>query len=559
MTDDQLIILKQKLADDFVPHLPPLLVQNKPAEHLVTKNVSRAYAGFAIQKISKLDEVTAAKAVVDDYEDNGIDAIHYHQASKTLFLVQAKLKANEPFNQDEANAFTKGVRDLLNQRYDRFNKNVEDRQADLNVALDEADQIVLAVAHTAPLISDHAKAVLNQFLADPDKPDERLRDTWVDFGPSQTVEELLAQHAVAPVNDELVIYGCQRIDAPRVTYYGQVSVAALASLYTKHGNGLLEKNIRYFLGIGPSDVNRAIHGTLEKAPQSFFYLSNGVTAIAHTIDIKGPKDGGRRFEVKGLSVINGAQTIASSQHFATTRPAADIAAARVLLTLIQVDQLDEFSATVTRARNYQNPVSPAHFAALDGTQERLKRELAFYKISYRFRPESRSLISGLDVMTIEDASVALALLNPDPGFPVTLKREPSKFQDSKSAEYASLFNGQLSGRRLANAVRLYRRASKLLATSEMVAVGLEKLIYRNGRHAIMWLTLRANVGWVDRPTVMTDADAAGLLSQPLDAWRERVRAEVLVDLAVADKGPLAFFRNLTTARPFVVKLRDAGL
>lgn len=65
MTEDQLIILKQKLADDFVPHMPPLLDQNKPAEHLLAKNVSRAYAGFAIQKISKLDEVTAAKAVVD--------------------------------------------------------------------------------------------------------------------------------------------------------------------------------------------------------------------------------------------------------------------------------------------------------------------------------------------------------------------------------------------------------------------------------------------------------------------------------------------------------------
>ena len=559
MTEAELAILKQKLADEFVPHLPPLIDQAKPADHLAAKNVSRAFSAFAIQKLSVLDTVTAAKAVVDDYEDNGIDAIHYHQASKKLFLVQAKLKADEPFDQAEANAFVKGVRDLLNQYYDRFNTNVQDRQAELEVALDESAEIVLVVAHTAHLVSQHAKDVLNEFLADADKPDERLNGTWVDYGPEQVEEDLLAEHAVPLVNDELLIFGHQKIDGPRVTYYGQVSVSALANLYAKHGNNLLERNIRYFLGIASSDVNRAIHGTLEGQPDSFFYLSNGVTAIANSIEYKGLKNGGRRFEVKGFSVINGAQTIASSHHFMTTKPEADVSAARVLLTLIQVDQHDAFSASVTRARNHQNPVSPAHFAALDDIQERLRRELAFYKIVYRYRPEARPAATGIDVMTIDEASVALALFHPDPGFPVTIKREPSRLLDSKSSEYAKLFNYDLSGRRLANAVRLFRRASIILAASEIAATGLEKLIYRHGRYATIWLTFSANADWANRASVMTDAEAAALLSHPLDAWRERVRAEAVPELAAVDKGPLAFFRNLTNTRPFAVKLRDAGI
>jgi AIPR protein len=559
MTEAQLAILKQKLADEFVPHLPPLLDQTKPADHVITKNASRAFSAFAIQKIAVLDTVSAAKAVVDDYEDNGIDAIHYHQASKKLFLVQAKLKADEPFAQDEANAFVKGVRDLLNQYYDRFNKNVQDRQAELDIALDESAEIVLVIAHTANLVSQHAKDVLNEFLADADKPDERLNGIWVDYGPAQVEDDLLAEHAVPLVDDEIVIFGHKKIDGPRVTYYGQVSVSALAKLYAKHGNNLLERNIRYFLGIASSAVNRAIHGTLEGQADSFFYLSNGVTAIANSIEFKGAKDGGRRFAVNGLSVINGAQTIASSHHFITTKPEVDVSAARVLLTLIQVDQNDAFSASVTRARNHQNPVSPAHFAALDDIQERLRRELAFYKIVYRYRPEARTAATGIDVMTIDEASLTLALFHPDPGFPVTIKREPSKLLDSKSSEYAKLFIHDLSGRRLANAVRIYRCASRLLAESEIVAVGLEKLIYRHGRYAIMWLTLRANAVWASNESVMTDAEAAALMSHPLDVWRERVRAEAVAELAAVDKGPLAFFRNLTNTRPFVVKLRDAGI
>src|SRR5208283_249109 len=107
ITAAQLDILKQKLATEFVPHLPPLLDQNNPVNDPAAKNVSRAFSGFTIQKIARVDVVTAAKAVVDDFGDNGLDAVHYHQASKTLFLVQSKLKATEQFGQDDANAFIK--------------------------------------------------------------------------------------------------------------------------------------------------------------------------------------------------------------------------------------------------------------------------------------------------------------------------------------------------------------------------------------------------------------------------------------------------------------------
>src|SRR2546427_8865106 len=48
---------------------------------------------------------------------------------------------------------------------------------------------------------------------------------------------------------------------------------------------------------GPEDVPwriRGISGTLETQPDCFFYLSNGVTAIAHAIEPRGPQPGGGR-------------------------------------------------------------------------------------------------------------------------------------------------------------------------------------------------------------------------------------------------------------------------
>lgn len=559
MTPEQLAILKVKLDAEFVPHLPPLLDQNNPPEHLAAKNVSRAFSGFALQKIAKLDTETACAAVVDDYEDNGLDAIHYHQPTQKLFIVQGKLRADEPFGQDEANAFCRGVSDLLNQRYERFNANIQNRQNELDCAMDEAADIVLVVAHVGALVSQHAQDVLNHFLNDPEKPDERLRDTWLDFGPDKVVHNLLAEQATAPVDTELVIYGEKRIDNPRVTYYGQVAVRDLAALYAQYGNALLEKNIRYFLGIASSEVNQAIHTTLDQSPADFFYLSNGVTAIAETIEPRGRRNGGRRFEVRGLSVINGAQTIASCEHFIATRPHHDLSACRVLMTLIQVNPADAFGARVTRARNYQNPVLLAHFAALDDIQERLRRELAFDNINYRYRPESREMTLGVDSITIDEAAKAVAMFHPDPEMPVVLKKKPSSLLDTEGAYYGRLFNRELSGRRVANAVRLYRIGSRVIEGNEAASTGVEKLIYRHGRFAIIWLTLQSNRDWLAQDGVMSSGQAGELLSQPLDAWRERIRAEAEVDLVAADKGPLAFFRNLTSARPFLIKLRDAGL
>lgn len=91
MNECQMAILKAKLEAEFVPQLVPLL---DPANHIPqqpAKNVSRAFAAFALHKIAGLDTISAAKAVVDDFEDNAIDAIYYHQAGEKLFLLQGKL------------------------------------------------------------------------------------------------------------------------------------------------------------------------------------------------------------------------------------------------------------------------------------------------------------------------------------------------------------------------------------------------------------------------------------------------------------------------------------
>jgi hypothetical protein len=129
-------ILKKALADRFVPSLPPLLDTTKPAAEQQAKQLSRAFSAFVLHKLLDITPKDAAASVVDDFNDKGLDAIHYHAPTETLYLLQTKLKESEQFKQDEAQSFCTGIRLLLKQDFNGFNRNVQNRKAELEGALD---------------------------------------------------------------------------------------------------------------------------------------------------------------------------------------------------------------------------------------------------------------------------------------------------------------------------------------------------------------------------------------------------------------------------------------
>src|SRR3546814_12369651 len=66
-------ILKKLLAERFVPFLPPLLGNAKPGDQ-ASKQLSRAFSTFALHKLLDITPQAAASAVVDDFNDKGVDA-----------------------------------------------------------------------------------------------------------------------------------------------------------------------------------------------------------------------------------------------------------------------------------------------------------------------------------------------------------------------------------------------------------------------------------------------------------------------------------------------------
>lgn len=551
--DQQYAVMLEKLLDEeFVPHLPPLLGKAPSTEQQSKKNRSRALSAFALSSLCGIPRDVAAKAVIDDFDDYGVDAVYYNAPSETLYLVQSKLKAAERFSQDEALAFCQGVRKVIRQDFSTFNKNVQDRLTEIEGALENCSKIQLLVAHTGAGISKHAQSALDELLADEDHGEERLLKDVFDYDAKQILRDLRSAKAYEKVHGVLSIQRCESVTEPRTTYFGLVHVADLVKLHEQHGAALYERNIRTFLG-NKTEVNTSIQKTLGSTPQEFLYLNNGVTALCEIIEPKSGKSGYRRLKLRGMSVINGAQTIASSAKFVADNPGADISSAKVSITLIKADADGEFGKQVTRARNHQNPVHFSNFAALDDEQERLRKDLAHLGLQYAYKADSD--ISGDPKrIRIDEAAQALALLHPDPRFAIWLKKEPALLLDTTSDRYKGLFTDKLSAFQLANAVLLNRYVQARIAQEAAHANGVERLAYRHGNYALAWIftkQLRAVISGTEllsTPKLKTELSAS--FDQLRQTHWDKTRLRTLL------KGPLALFRNQADVIPL---LRDVAV
>lgn len=556
LAPDYMVILKKILLERFVDSLPPLLDTKKPAAEQQDKQLSRAFSAFVLHKLLNLTPSVAAGAVVDDFNDKGIDAIYYHEPSATLYLLQTKLKESEQFKQEDAQPFCEGVRLLLKQRFGAFNQNVQRRQAEIETALDACNFIQLVVPYTGNGVSQTAHDTLRALLDDEDVDEERLVRQVQYYAAEEVARDLLAEQAYSPVHTSVYLQKCNKIEEPRTTYYGLAKLSDLVALHTDHGKALYERNIRYFLGSSKSDVNAAIQTTLRDAPDKFFYLNNGVTAVCDHVDQKGykPATGFRRYQVRGLSIINGAQTVASAAEFVAQNPQSDIGSAKVLFTLIKAPADGAFGKQVTRARNHQNPVQVANFAALDDTQERLRQEARLLSFDYHYRPE----VQGTSPMafTMEEALRALALQQNDLRYPVWLKGDLARLSNPESDEYKAIFDSALSGMTLVNAVQCQRALRDLVVGYENGApsASLEKMLYRHGNYVIMAVMMKRLRNRIGAARVIDLGEVTRLVSPPMDLLRQQ--ALDLGQLRLSREGPLAFFRNQSNVVAFLTDLME---
>jgi len=536
----QKAILDEYLENRYSSLLYPLIRPGQPEQNR-TKNIARSLSAFFIERTFGVSAQEAAQCVYDDFDDFGVDAVYCDaSAGETkFFLIQSKYKETEPVKQPEILAFKQGVEKILNQDFRGLNENLLRDEDKIKTSLDEADEIILVIAHAGPGLNSHAEQAINEFIRDARESETRLRAEYLDFGALQIYLEMQNLHSNPKIESGIEFEKLEHITSPRATYIGVIQLAKLIALHNIHDKFLYERNIRTYLG-HKTDVNTSIRETLKNNPSHFLYMNNGIAALCEEIKPKGP----RKVKVRGLSVINGAQTIASSAKFAQDNPTSDISTARVTLTLIKANATDDFGKQVTKARNHQNSVRDTNFSALDDRQEEFRKSLALLGYKYIYRAgASEAVAPGSQSIHINSVALALSLFKRDPRYAIWAKRD-SLILDPSTTQYQAIFNDALTAHQIVNAHHLWAFGSTVLNDAASAASGQERLVYRHGRNAILWIAaMRYLRSWERLTRILSSQDIGSIFSCIIDDIRQDVFDEY--QRTHGYKGPLAYFGNMS--------------
>lgn len=484
--------IRANIVKVFKPHVDLSDVAGKPPEEQANHFLTRGLAALALGYIANIKPDEAARAVTDGFQDNGLDAVHFHSPDRVLYLVQSKWRhdGSGSLGRGEVQRFLKGFKDLLNARWERFNAKISSRSAELDAALDDASmRIVLLITYTG---QDALSAEIAQDIRD---VVDEINDP-TELVSLQVLRQADLYAAVAqglegaPIDIDVALYDWGQVREPYTGFYGQVSASDVAAWFAAHQNRLLAPNIRMFLGA--TEVNETILKTLHASPEDFWYFNNGVTALARTIKKK-PIGGNTRetgfFECRDLRIVNGAQTVGAIAQAAAKDPD-KVARARVAIRLIALESTpDDFGKQVTRYTNTQNRIDRRDFVALDVEQDRIRGELQLEGISYVYKSgeTSPSTAAGFDLV---EATVARACLQNDASLAVQAKREIGKlWDDIEKAPYKILFNPSVSGPSLWRAVQVVRVVEQALAAKRAGADGRKRLLAIHGNRFITHLVL----------------------------------------------------------------------
>ncbi|NMG60252.1 abortive phage resistance protein [Geitlerinema sp. P-1104] len=262
--------------------------------------------------------------------------------------------------------------------------------------------------------------------------------------------------ASKPVNDSLQLSGkaiVEDMEFSRVLV-GRVSVTEIATLIERHGERLLERNIRRYLGLQGNRINESIKQTLH-SPQNrnFYFYNNGITLTCENFSYNALQDGDYQVRVENLKIINGGQTCMTI--FKTLQEPSllyNINQADVLVRLYQLPRDNEdFVQQITYATNSQNPVDLKDLRANDERQKQLELDIQQLGFQYRRKRSDRSS-RATEITSGVAAEAVLSVWRERPHQAKFFSREHF------GKLYDVIFTDDLNGSQVILAVLLYRIA-----------------------------------------------------------------------------------------------------
>lgn len=190
---------------------------------------SRALAAYSLYTLAEVSPNKAAEAIVDGYDDNGIDALLFNKKQNTLWLVQAKWikDGQSPPKAAELRSFKDGIFDLLEftNKLERFNYKFELKEGEIKSALSSPGlKIKIIVAYTGLDLSRHCRGVIEDCIKELNDNDISDDIAYLEiFNLARAYQAVTDSHKQEDIEVKISLSNWGRVEEPYQAIYGQIS------------------------------------------------------------------------------------------------------------------------------------------------------------------------------------------------------------------------------------------------------------------------------------------------------------------------------------------------
>lgn len=420
---------------------------------------SAAFVFLVVKTVLDLPDEESLDCLTEGGNDFGIDALHIGDIDDgefTVTLFQGKykqnLEGNSNFPQSGVEKAIQAIRylfdpDAIITTNDQLTRRVEDIRSLIRDGLIPRVRFILC--NNGLKWDDKAQQIIEAARL----PGEQVFWEYINH------EEIVRlMQATKPVNAQLSLSGkaiVEDLDFCRVLI-GKILVSEIGALFNRHGDLLLERNVRRFLGLQGNRVNQNIDFTLrtEKERGNFYFYNNGITLLCQKFSYSGLQRENYKVNVEGLQVINGGQTCKTIQSTLASLAGAEpnMENTFVLIRLYELPRdSDDLVRSIIYATNSQNPVDLRDLKSNDPRQKSLETGISDLGFTYH-RYRSDASLKPTDISSATAAEAVLSVWRAKP--------HQAKFQSREhfGKLYDSIFTDDLNAAQVIIATLLFRVA-----------------------------------------------------------------------------------------------------
>lgn len=424
---------------------------------------SLAFIYLTAKTVLNLSHEETFDCLTEGGGDFGVDAVHISEPIENEFTVclfqgkyQQKLEATANFPENGIKALIFAVQRLFDPslKISYINPRLASKLGEILSFIQEGyiPQVRLIACNNGQRWNESAQQEINRAQA---SFGNQVLFEYVNHNDLVTILQ-----ATKSVNDKLQLSGKAMIEDFNFSriLIGRVAVHEIADLMKRHGERLLERNIRRYLGLRGNRVNEAIYATLqnEEENENFYFYNNGITLVCDKFSYNALQGENYQVNIENLQIINGGQTCMTIYKALLEGQLELFERVKNAFILVRLYQLptgnsSEFIQKVTFATNSQNPVELRDLRANDYIQKRLEMDIA--QLGYHYQ-RKRSDISSKnnDISISVTAEAVLAIWRKRPHQTKFFSREHF------GKLYSVIFTDDLNGSQAIIAVLLFRIA-----------------------------------------------------------------------------------------------------